>query len=290
MPELDGEIALVTGASRGLGAAIASALAARGARVFGTATSEAGAAAIGERLGGPERGLVLDVRDSAVVTFVLDTLKERAGDPGILVNNAGVTRDNLLLRMREEEWQDVLDTDLTSIYRLCKAALRGMTRARKGRIINIASVVGLTGNPGQCNYAAAKAGIIGFSKALGPRGGVAQHHRERRCAGIHRYGHDQRARRRAAGGARGAHPARAPGDARGHRTGGGLSRVARRCIHHRRDAARQRRHVHALKAFTHKGFHLTVAYCHRARKLRWSRPVVSPTIRAARRRAHLVRP
>jgi 3-oxoacyl-[acyl-carrier protein] reductase len=166
MPELDGEIALVTGASRGLGAAIASALAARGARVFGTATSEAGAAAIGERLGGPERGLVLDVRDSAVVTFVLDTLKERAGDPGILVNNAGVTRDNLLLRMREEEWQDVLDTDLTSIYRLCKAALRGMTRARKGRIINIASVVGLTGNPGQCNYAAAKAGIIGFSKAL----------------------------------------------------------------------------------------------------------------------------
>jgi len=166
MPELDGEIALVTGASRGLGAAIASALAARGARVFGTATSEAGAAAIGERLGGPERGLVLDVRDSAAVTFVLDTLKERAGDPGILVNNAGVTRDNLLLRMREEEWQDVLDTDLTSIYRLCKAALRGMTRARKGRIINIASVVGLTGNPGQCNYAAAKAGIIGFSKAL----------------------------------------------------------------------------------------------------------------------------
>jgi len=166
MPELDGEIALVTGASRGLGAAIASALAARGARVFGTATSEAGAAAIGEKLGGPERGLVLDVRDSAAVTFVLDTLKERAGDPGILVNNAGVTRDNLLLRMREEEWQDVLDTDLTSIYRLCKAALRGMTRARKGRIINIASVVGLTGNPGQCNYAAAKAGIIGFSKAL----------------------------------------------------------------------------------------------------------------------------
>jgi 3-oxoacyl-[acyl-carrier protein] reductase len=166
MPELDGEIALVTGASRGLGAAIASELAARGARVFGTATSEAGAAAIGERLGNADRGLVLDVRDAAAVSFVLDSVKERAGDPGILVNNAGVTRDNLLLRMREEEWQDVLDTDLTSLYRLCKGALRGMTRARKGRIINIASVVGLTGNPGQCNYAAAKAGIIGFSKAL----------------------------------------------------------------------------------------------------------------------------
>jgi 3-oxoacyl-[acyl-carrier protein] reductase len=166
MPELDGEIALVTGASRGLGAAIATELAARGARVFGTATSGAGAAAIGERLGGADRGLVLDVRDSAAVTLVLDSLKERAGDPGILVNNAGVTRDNLLLRMREEEWQEVLDTDLTSLYRLCKGALRGMTRARKGRIISIASVVGVTGNPGQCNYAAAKAGIIGFSKAL----------------------------------------------------------------------------------------------------------------------------
>jgi 3-oxoacyl-[acyl-carrier protein] reductase len=166
MPELSGEIALVTGASRGLGAAIAAELAARGARVFGTATSPAGAAAISERLGVADSGLVLDVRDSAAVTAVLDEVKARAGDPGILVNNAGVTRDNLLLRMREEEWNEVLDTDLTSLYRLCKAALRGMTRARKGRIINIASVVGQTGNPGQCNYAAAKAGIIGFSKAL----------------------------------------------------------------------------------------------------------------------------
>jgi len=165
MPELDGQIALVTGASRGLGAAIAARLAQLGARVFGTATSEAGAAAICERLG-TECGLVLDVRDSAGVAAVLDDVKARAGDPLILVNNAGVTRDNLLLRMREEEWQEVLDTDLTSLYRLCKSALRGMTRARRGRIINIASVVGLTGNPGQCNYAAAKAGIIGFSKAL----------------------------------------------------------------------------------------------------------------------------
>jgi 3-oxoacyl-[acyl-carrier protein] reductase len=165
MPELDGEIVLVTGASRGLGAAIAARLAERGARVFGTATSDAGAAAICERLG-PDRGLALDVRDSAAVTAAIDDVKARAGDPLVLVNNAGITRDNLLLRMREEEWQEVLDTDLTSLYRLCKAALRGMTRARKGRIINIASVVGLTGNPGQCNYAAAKAGIIGFSKAL----------------------------------------------------------------------------------------------------------------------------
>jgi 3-oxoacyl-[acyl-carrier protein] reductase len=165
MPELDGEVALVTGASRGLGAAIAARLAECGARVFGTATSDAGAAAICARLG-PDRGLVLDVRDSAAVIAVLDEVKARAGDPLVLVNNAGVTRDNLLLRMREEEWQEVLDTDLTSLYRLCKAALRGMTRARRGRIISIASVVGVTGNPGQCNYAAAKAGIIGFSRAL----------------------------------------------------------------------------------------------------------------------------
>jgi 3-oxoacyl-[acyl-carrier protein] reductase len=166
MHDLNGEIALVTGASRGLGAAIADVLAARGASVYGTATTAAGAAALSDRLGS-ERGLVLDVRDSAAVTATLEAVKTRAGsEPGILVNNAGVTRDNLLLRMREEEWQEVLDTDLTSLYRLCKAALRGMTRARKGRIINIASVVGVTGNPGQCNYAAAKAGIIGFSKAL----------------------------------------------------------------------------------------------------------------------------
>jgi 3-oxoacyl-[acyl-carrier protein] reductase len=165
MHELAGEIALVTGASRGIGAAIASALAARGARVFGTATSAAGVAAVEERLGAGA-GIVLDVRDTDAVAAALAAVKERAGDPGILVNNAGVTRDNLLLRMSEEEWQDVLDTDLTSVFRLCKAALRGMTRARKGRIVNVASVVGLTGNPGQCNYAAAKAGIVGFSKAL----------------------------------------------------------------------------------------------------------------------------
>jgi 3-oxoacyl-[acyl-carrier protein] reductase len=165
MPELNGEIALVTGASRGLGAAIAAELAARGARVYGTATTATGAAAVSERLGAG-RGLVVDVRDSAAVTALIEHVKADAGDPSILVNNAGVTRDNLLLRMREEEWQEVLDTDLTSLYRLCKAVLRGMTRARSGRIVNIASVVGLTGNPGQCNYAAAKAGIIGFSKAL----------------------------------------------------------------------------------------------------------------------------
>jgi 3-oxoacyl-[acyl-carrier protein] reductase len=166
MHDLGGEIALVTGASRGLGAAIAAELAVRGARVFGTATSSGGASSISERLGVPDSGLVLDVRDSAAVTAVIDDIKSRAGDVSILVNNAGVTRDNLLLRMREEEWNEVLDTDLTSLYRLCKAALRGMTRARRGRIISIASVVGQSGNPGQCNYAAAKAGIIGFSRAL----------------------------------------------------------------------------------------------------------------------------
>jgi 3-oxoacyl-[acyl-carrier protein] reductase len=164
---LTGEVALVTGASRGIGAAIADTLARAGAKVIGTATSEAGAAAIGERLaahGGV--GRVLDVTDAAAVEALIDAIASEFGAVSILVNNAGITRDQLLLRMRDEDWQAILDTNLTSVFRTCKAALRGMMKARKGRIINIASVVGLTGNPGQANYAAAKAGIIAFSKSL----------------------------------------------------------------------------------------------------------------------------
>ncbi len=164
---LQGEVALVTGASRGIGAAIADELARLGATVVGTATSDNGAAAIGERLqaaGG--HGRKLDVTDGAAVDALVDEIAKSFGPITILVNNAGITRDNLLLRMKDEEWNDILDTNLTSVYRTCKAVMRGMMKARKGRIVNIASVVGVTGNPGQANYAAAKAGIIAFSKSL----------------------------------------------------------------------------------------------------------------------------
>ena len=164
---LRGEIALVTGASRGIGAAIADELAAQGATVIGTATSESGAAAIGERLaphGG--QGRVLNVTDGAAIDALIDAIAKEIGPIGILVNNAGITRDNLLMRMKDEDWQAILDTNLTSVYRTCKAVMRGMMKARKGRIINIASVIGVTGNAGQANYAAAKAGIIAFSKSL----------------------------------------------------------------------------------------------------------------------------
>ena len=164
---LQGEIALVTGASRGIGAAIADALAAQGATVIGTATTDAGAAAIGERLaavGG--HGRALNVTDAAALDAVLDGIAKEFGAITILVNNAGITRDNLLLRMKEEDWQAILDTNLTSVFRTSKAVIRGMMKARRGRIINIASVIGVTGNAGQANYAAAKAGIIAFSKSL----------------------------------------------------------------------------------------------------------------------------
>ncbi|TBR39190.1 MULTISPECIES: 3-oxoacyl-ACP reductase FabG [Dyella] len=164
---LQGEIALVTGASRGIGAAIADELAAQGATVIGTATSESGAAAIGERLaphGG--HGRVLNVTDPGAVDGLIEGIAKEFGAVSILVNNAGITRDQLLMRMRDEDWQAIIDTNLTSVYRTSKAVMRGMMKARKGRIISIASVIGLTGNPGQANYAAAKAGIIAFSKSL----------------------------------------------------------------------------------------------------------------------------
>jgi len=155
----------VTGASRGIGAAIAAALADAGAEVFGTATGKSGVAAIENRLG-TGRGLMLDVRDADAVTAALKTLAERAAPPTILINNAAVTRDQLLMRLRDDDWTDVLDTNLTGAMRLSRACLRGMLKARKGRIVSISSVVGYCGNPGQTNYAAAKAGLAGFSRSL----------------------------------------------------------------------------------------------------------------------------
>lgn len=172
---LSEEIVLVTGASRGIGAAIADELLAQGATVIGTATSDAGARAITERFaavaaesgtGGKGYGSVLNVADKEQISSLIAEVAAEHGAITVLVNNAGITRDNLLMRMKDDEWEDIISTNLSSIYHTSKACLRGMVKARRGRIINIASVVGVTGNAGQSNYAAAKAGIIGFSKSL----------------------------------------------------------------------------------------------------------------------------
>ncbi len=168
-PGIEGRVVLVTGASRGIGRATAHALGLQGAVVIGTATTESGASAISARLAAASlqgRGLVLNVAEPASVRALFETLASSGSPPSILVNNAGIARDNLLVRMKPDEWDQVLSTNLSSLYWVCKGAVRGMMRARWGRIINIASVVGLTGNPGQANYAAAKAGMIGFSKSL----------------------------------------------------------------------------------------------------------------------------
>ncbi len=163
---LEGEIALVTGASRGIGASIAATLAAAGATVVGTATSQGGADGIAAALGDKGRGIVLNVADQESIDAALKDIQGNEGSPTILVNNAGITRDNLLMRMKQDEWDDVIATNLTGMFAVAKGCLRGMMKAKKGRIINIASVVAIMGNAGQANYAATKAGMIGFSKSL----------------------------------------------------------------------------------------------------------------------------
>lgn len=166
---LENRTALVTGASRGIGQAIALQLAQAGATVIGTATSEKGAQAISAYLkqaGAQGTGMQLDVTDQASIDKVIKEIDSQFGAPTILINNAGITRDNLLMRMKDEEWDAIIQTNLTSIFRVSRACLRGMMKAKQGRIISIASVVGVSGNAGQANYAAAKAGVIGFSKSL----------------------------------------------------------------------------------------------------------------------------
>ncbi len=160
------QVALVTGASRGIGRAIAERLAEDGFFVIGTATSESGAESISAFLGENGKGLKLDVGNAESIAEVLKTVNDDFGAPTVLVNNAGITRDNLLMRMKDEEWDDIINTNLTSVFRMSKAVLRGMMKAKTGRIINISSVVGATGNAGQANYAAAKAGMIGFAKSM----------------------------------------------------------------------------------------------------------------------------
>lgn len=166
MFSLNEQVALVTGASRGIGRAVAQALAEQGAFVIGTATSEKGAQAISDYLGEQGNGMVLDVTDAQSVEQVVKEIQQVHGGLDILVNNAGITKDNLLMRMKEDDWNQVMDTNLTSVFRTSKAVMRGMMKKRAGRIINIGSVVGTTGNPGQANYCAAKAGLVGFTKSL----------------------------------------------------------------------------------------------------------------------------
>lgn len=166
---IEQRVALVTGASRGIGRAIAEALGKQGLTVIGTATTEGGAQAIDARLresGFRGAGIALDVTDGVAVEATIKSITERFGAPLILVNNAGITRDNLMMRMKDEEWNDVIDTNLNALYRVTKGCLRGMTKARWGRIVNITSVVGSMGNAGQANYAATKAGAEGFTRAL----------------------------------------------------------------------------------------------------------------------------
>lgn len=163
---LEGQVALVTGASRGIGQAIAKRLIQQGAFVLGTATSEQGAQAISDYLGEQGRGLILNVTELASIDAVLKQINDEFGRLDILINNAGITRDNLLMRMKEDEWHSILETNLTAVFRLSKAVLRGMMKQRYGRIINVGSVVGTMGNAGQANYAAAKAGVIGFTKSM----------------------------------------------------------------------------------------------------------------------------
>ena len=163
---MSNQIALVTGASRGIGRAIAERLAKDGFFVVGTATSDNGAESISGYLGTDGKGMKLNVTDPESIAEVIKYISDEFGAPKVLVNNAGITRDNLLMRMKDEEWDDIISTNLTSVFRMSKAVLRGMMKAKTGRIINISSVVGSTGNPGQVNYAAAKAGIVGFTKSM----------------------------------------------------------------------------------------------------------------------------
>jgi 3-oxoacyl-[acyl-carrier protein] reductase len=227
----DPHVALVTGASRGIGRAIAHTLAAQGYKVIGTATSDAGAQAIGEALAGFAgcRGARLDVNDKAAAEALVEAIVKEHGGLQVLVNNAGITRDQLALRMKDEDWAAVLDTNLGAVFRMCRAVMRNMMKQRYGRIVNITSVVGASGNAGQANYAAAKAGVAGMTRALARE--LGSRNITVNCV---------------EGRAAAADPAGPPGHAGGDRPCGGLPGLAAGGLHHRGRTARQWRHVHEL--------------------------------------------
>ena len=246
---LDGNVALVTGATRGIGKAIAETLARDGATVVGTATTDEGAASITAFLQaaqGGGQGMKLDVTDAKSVSETIADIQARLGEVTILVNNAGITRDNLLVRMKDDEWDAILDTNLKSAYRLSKAVLRGMMKARRGRIINIGSVVGVSGNAGQTNYSAAKAALVGFTKVAGSGSRQPRDYGELRRAGLHRHRHDALAGRGAACEIDRAHPAGTSWVSSGRGARRRVSRLSRGRVCHRRDIACQRRHVYAV--------------------------------------------
>ena len=246
---LESEVALVTGASRGIGAAIALSLAGAGAKVIGTATSAEGAAKISAALkekGHAGHGEVLDAGSPASIDALMAGLDQGGQSPTILINNAAITRDTLLLRMKPEDWDAVIATNLTAVFRLCKASVRRMMKERRGRIVNLTSVVGLTGNAGQVNYAAAKAGLLGFTKSLAKELASRNITVNAVAPGFI----DTDMTRALNEGQRTAllesDPARAPGHARGRGRRGPVSRLPAVELHHRGNAAREWRHVHAL--------------------------------------------
>ena len=232
---LAGRVVLVTGASRGIGAGILEAFLKAGATVVGSATSEAGAEKITARiaeLGGQGRGVVLNVNDADAGQKAVADVVEAYGRIDVLVNNAGITRDTLAMRMKDEQWDDVIDTDLSAAFRFARACLRPMMKQRSGRIISITSVVGAMGNPGQVNYAAAKAGLMGMTKALAREIGSRRH--------------DARPFGRTEGSSAGADSARPSRFGRRHRAELPFPRVRRRCLHHGGHASCERRNVHGL--------------------------------------------
>jgi len=245
--QMAGQVALVTGASRGIGRAIALELAKQGMQVVGTATTDAGSAAITEALAAYPgcKGVTLDVNDGAGIDAAVDAILKEHGGLHVVVNNAGITRDMLSMRMKDDDWDAVIDTNLKAVFRVSRAVTRPMMKQRYGRIVNITSVVGASGNAGQANYAAAKAGVAGMvarARARQPR-----HHGQLHRTGFHRDRHDQGLVAGPVDRADSADPDRPPRPRERHRSRGGVFGVAERRLHHGQRAACQRRHVHELR-------------------------------------------